>query len=153
VSGLGLAWSCLAIGLGDRAVAKADAACGRLPPSLRFILGLRRMSLPGLHSLEEVLALERPEILRDKANFWARVAVLRVPVPIVLTSVRSRAMRLLYLLSEWRLSRRSDRVLTNSEGMRRELTRWARVDASKIHVSTSPCSTSRRCSTSASGWS
>jgi glycosyltransferase involved in cell wall biosynthesis len=103
----------------------------------RHVLGVRRMSLAGLHALEDVLALERPEILhsyRDKANFWARLAVRRVPVPIVLTSVRSRAMRLLYLLSEWRLSRHSDRVLTNSEGVRRELTRWARVDASKIQV-------------------
>jgi glycosyltransferase involved in cell wall biosynthesis len=55
-------------------------------------------------------------------------------VPVVLTSVRSRAMHILYLLSEWRLSRSSDRVLTNSEGVRRELVRWARVDPSKIQV-------------------
>lgn len=103
----------------------------------RHVLGVRRMSLAGLRAFERVLALERPEILhsyRDKANFWARLAVRRVPVPIVLTSVRSRAMRLLYLLSEWYLCRRSDRVLTNSEGVRRELTRWARVDDSKIQV-------------------
>jgi UDP-glucose:(heptosyl)LPS alpha-1,3-glucosyltransferase len=53
---------------------------------------------------------------------------------VVLTSVRNRAINLLYLLTEWYLSRRSDRVLVNSEGVRHELRRWARIPDSKIQV-------------------
>jgi glycosyltransferase involved in cell wall biosynthesis len=107
------------------------------PGEPRHILGVKKMNLDALKAFEKVLVAEKPDILhsfRDKANFWARLAVRRAPVPVVVTGVRSRAMNLLYLLTEWYLSRWSDRVLTNSEGVRRELTRWARVDPVKIQV-------------------
>lgn len=103
----------------------------------RHVLGVRRLGRKGLRRLEEILHEEKPSILhsyRDKANFLARLALRRSPVPIVLTSVRNRAINLLYLLTEWYLSRRSDRVLVNSEGVRHELRRWARIPNSKIQV-------------------
>jgi glycosyltransferase involved in cell wall biosynthesis len=103
----------------------------------RHVLGVRRLGRKGLRRLQEVLREEQPTILhsyRDKANFLARLALRRAPVPVVLTSVRNRAINPLYLLTEWYLSRRSDRVLTNSEGVRHELVRWARVPDSKIQV-------------------
>jgi glycosyltransferase involved in cell wall biosynthesis len=109
-----------------------------LPPGLRrHVLGGGRMGRKGLARLAEFLRQEQPDILhsyRDKANFWARLAALRVPVPIVLTGVRNRAIGLPYLATEWYLSRRTDRVLTNSEGVRRELIRFARVKPSKIQI-------------------
>jgi glycosyltransferase involved in cell wall biosynthesis len=98
---------------------------------------MRRMGPRGLARLVEVIEKERPDILhsyRDKANFWARLAVRRAPVPVLVTAVRSRAMSLLHLLTEWHLSKRSDRVLANSEGVRRELVNLARVRPDKIQV-------------------
>jgi glycosyltransferase involved in cell wall biosynthesis len=91
----------------------------------------------GLRRLQEILREEKPSILhsyRDKANFLARLALPRAPVPVVLTSVRNRAINLLYLLTERYLSRRSDRVLVNSQAVRYELRRWARVPDSKIQI-------------------
>jgi len=79
----------------------------------------------------------KPHILhsyRDKANFWARLATLIEPVPVVLTSCRNRIMLPMYMASEPLLSRISDRVLTNSEGVRRELITFARVDPDKVQV-------------------
>jgi glycosyltransferase involved in cell wall biosynthesis len=111
---------------------------GYLPPGEpRHVLGTRRMGRRGLARLVEVLAKERPDVLhsyRDKANFWARLATRQVPVPVVVTAVRSRAMSLLHLLTEWHLSKRSDRVLANSEGVRRELIKLARVRPEKIQI-------------------
>lgn len=103
----------------------------------RHVLGVRRLGRKGLRRLQEVLREEKPSILhsyRDKANFLARLALRRAPVPVVVTSVRNRAINPLYLLTEWYLSRRSDRVLANSQGVRHELKRWARVPDSKIQV-------------------
>jgi glycosyltransferase involved in cell wall biosynthesis len=103
----------------------------------RHVLGVRRLGRKGLRRLEEVLREEKPSILhsyRDKANFLARLALRRAPVPVVLTSVRNRAINVLYLLTEWYLSRRSDRVLVNSEAVRYELRHWARVPDSKIQI-------------------
>jgi len=103
----------------------------------RHVLGVRRLGRKGLRRLQEILREEKPSILhsyRDKANFLARLALRRAPVPVVLTSVRNRAINLLYLLTEWYLSRRSDRVLVNSEGVRHELVHWARVPDSKIQI-------------------
>ena len=103
----------------------------------RHVLGVRRLGRKGLRRLEQVLREEKPSILhsyRDKANFLARLALRRAPVPVVLTSVRNRAINVLYLLTEWYLSRRSDRVLVNSEAVRYELIRWARVPDSKIQI-------------------
>ncbi len=109
-----------------------------LPPGKEpIILGVKRMGRKGLRRFEKTLREVKPDIMhsyRDKANFWARLALRNAPVPVVITSVRNRAIELRYLLTEWFLSRRSDRVLTNSEGVRRELTRWARVPASKVQV-------------------
>jgi len=109
-----------------------------LPRDLRVhVLGVDRMGRKGLGRLVEVLRQERPDILhsyRDKANLFARLAARRVPVPIVLTGVRNRAIGLPYLATEWYLSRRTDRVLTNSEGVRRELVHWARVSPDKVQV-------------------
>jgi glycosyltransferase involved in cell wall biosynthesis len=102
-----------------------------------IILGVDHMGRQGLRRLETILHEVKPDILhsyRDKASFWARLAVRRTPVPVVLTSVRNRAMELQYLLCERLLSRRSDRVLTNSEGIRRNLIRWAGVPKSKVQI-------------------
>ena len=103
----------------------------------RHVLGVGRMGPRGLRRLVEVLREEKPDILcsyRDKANFWARLAARRAAVPVVVTAVRSRAMSPLHLATEWHLSKRSDRVLANSEGVRRELISWARVSPDKIQV-------------------
>jgi len=109
-----------------------------LPPGEpRHVLGVRRMGPRGLGRLCEVIRAEKPDILcsyRDKANFWARLAARRTGVPIVVTAVRNRAMSPLHLLTEWHLSKRSDRVLANSEGVRRELISLARVSPEKIQV-------------------
>ena len=103
----------------------------------RHVLGVQRLGRKGLRRLQDVLREEKPSILhsyRDKANFLARLALPRAPVPVVLTSVRNRAINLLYLLTERYLARRSDRVLVNSQAVRYELRRWARVPDSKIQI-------------------
>jgi glycosyltransferase involved in cell wall biosynthesis len=118
-----------------------------LPPGEpRHVLGTPRMGRQGLARLVDVLERERPDIVhsyRDKANFWVRLAVSRLAarkgadasaLPIVVTAVRSRAMSLRHLSTEWYLSRRSDRVIANSEGVRRELVSLARVRPEKIQV-------------------
>jgi glycosyltransferase involved in cell wall biosynthesis len=103
----------------------------------RYVLGARRMGPRGLRRLVEVLRQERPDILhsyRDKANFWARLATRQAVVPIVVTAVRSRGMHPIHLSTEWWLSRRSDRVIANSEGIRRELIDRARVAPEKVQI-------------------
>jgi glycosyltransferase involved in cell wall biosynthesis len=109
-----------------------------LPPGQpRHVLGVKHLGFEAKRKLVEVLKQERPHILhcyRDKANFWARLAIREAPVPIVLTGVRNRAIGLLYLLTEWYLSRKTDRVLTNSVGVRDELVHWAGVKKSKIQI-------------------
>jgi glycosyltransferase involved in cell wall biosynthesis len=109
-----------------------------LPPGEpRYVLGARRMGPRGLRRLVEVLRQEKPDILhsyRDKANFWARLATRRAPVPVVVTAVRSRAMHVLHLATEWWLSERSDRVIANSEGVRRELVDLAGVAPEKVQL-------------------
>jgi glycosyltransferase involved in cell wall biosynthesis len=109
-----------------------------LPPGEpRHVLGERRMGRRGLRKLVEVLKLERPDILhsyRDKANFWARLATRQAAVPVVVTAVRSRAMHIFHLATEWWLSRRSDRVIANSEGVRRELVGLAGVAPEKVQL-------------------
>jgi glycosyltransferase involved in cell wall biosynthesis len=109
-----------------------------LPPGEpRNVLGVRRMGPRGLGRLVEVLKRERPHIVhsyRDKANFWARLAARRAGVPIVITAVRARAMHPFHLATEWHLSKQSDRVLANSEGVRRELIGLARVRPEKIQI-------------------
>jgi glycosyltransferase involved in cell wall biosynthesis len=103
----------------------------------RHVLGTRRMGPAGLRRLIEVLQREKPDILhsyRDKANFWARMATRRVGVPVVITAVRNRAMHVVHLATEWWLSRRSDRVIANSEGVRRELVSLARVKPDKVQL-------------------
>ncbi len=100
-------------------------------------LGVRRMNLAALGRLTEILRQEKPDIVhsfRDKANFWARWAAARAGVPITVTSCRNRMMELRYLVSEWFMSRRSRLILTNSVGVKHELTAWARVPADKIRV-------------------
>ena len=100
-------------------------------------LGVRRMNLAALDRLTEILRREKPAILhsfRDKANFWARWAGARAGVPITVTSCRNRMMELRYLATEWFMSRKSRLILTNSIGVKHELTAWARVPADKIRV-------------------
>lgn len=110
----------------------------QLPPGQpRHILGVRHMGPQAMRKLTVVLAQEHPHILhcyRDKANFWGRLAARKAPVPVILTGVRNRAIGLLYLVTEWYLSRSTDRVLTNSVGVVRELVRLARVKREKIQV-------------------
>ncbi|MFH0900913.1 MAG: glycosyltransferase [Pseudomonadota bacterium] len=109
-----------------------------LPPSQpRHVLGVKRMGIKGLRRLISVLREEKPAILhsyRDMANFWARLAAIAAPVPVVLTSVRNRRIELLHAISEPFLSRISDRVLTNSEGVKRELIKRAHVNENRIQV-------------------
>lgn len=103
----------------------------------RHVLGVPRMGQEGLRRLVRVLEEERPHILhsyRDKANFWARLAARRAPVPVVLTSCRNRWMHPMHFLSEPFLQKHSDRVLANSEGVKRELVGRARVVPEKIRV-------------------
>jgi len=103
----------------------------------RHVLGVRDMGPAGLARLVRVIEEERPHILhsfRDKANFWARLAALRVKVPVVLSSCRTRSINVKFLLAEPLLHWVSDRVLTNSLGVKRELVARARVPAEKIRV-------------------
>jgi glycosyltransferase involved in cell wall biosynthesis len=103
----------------------------------RHVLGARRMGPSGLRRLVEVLQREKPDIVhsyRDKANFWARLATRRAGVPVVVTAVRSRAMHPLHLATEWWLSESSDRVIANSEGVRRELVGLAGVAPEKVQL-------------------
>jgi glycosyltransferase involved in cell wall biosynthesis len=55
-------------------------------------------------------------------------------VPIVITACRSRAMHVVHLATEQWLSERSDRVIANSEGVRRELVGLAGVPPEKVQV-------------------
>jgi len=103
----------------------------------KYVLQAPKMGRVGLQRLIGVLEQERPHVLqcyRDRANFWGRLAVRTAPVPVVLTSVRNRALDLRNLLTERWFSGWTDRVLTNSEGIRKELQLWARVPAEKISV-------------------
>lgn len=100
-------------------------------------LDVRKMGPEGLRRLVRVIREVKPAILhsyRDKANLWARLASMMTPVPVVLTSCRNRAMHPVHLASERPLSRWSDRVLTNSMGVKRELTQLARVRPDKIQI-------------------
>jgi glycosyltransferase involved in cell wall biosynthesis len=108
-----------------------------LPGEPRHVLGVDRMTRAGLGRLCDVLRQEQPAILhtwRDSANFWGRMATARVPVPIVVTSTRNRALNPLNVLTERRFARRTARVLANSEGVRRELVSLAFVPADKIQI-------------------
>jgi glycosyltransferase involved in cell wall biosynthesis len=114
---------------------------GYLPPGQpRHVLGVRDMGPAGLRKLVKVLDDEQPHILhsyRDKANFWARLAALlaRTRPPVVLSSCRTRSMNVKFVLAEPFLSRVvSDRVLTNSEGVKRELVSYARVPEDKVRI-------------------
>lgn len=109
-----------------------------LPPGQpKYVLGTETMDWATLDRLTEIMKQERPQIVhsyRDKANFWARLAALRAGVPVIVSSCRNRMMKPQHLLAERFLSDRSAAVLTNSEGVRQELVRWARVDPDKIRI-------------------
>src|SRR5689334_7292962 len=109
-----------------------------LPPGEpRHALGVDSMGPVGLRRLIELLRAERPAIVhsyRDKANLWARLAALVAPVPVVLTSVRTRFQGPLYTAAEFLLQTRSDRVLTNSRGIEEELVHWAGVAPHRIQI-------------------
>ncbi|MES1164936.1 MAG: glycosyltransferase, partial [Verrucomicrobiota bacterium] len=114
-----------------------DARCPPGQPA--HDLGVRRMGLAALDRLTEILRQEKPAIVhsyRDKSNFWARLAAARAGVPITITACRNRMMELRYLLIERFMSRFSRLILTNSEGVRYELTEWAGVPDDKIRVIT-----------------
>jgi glycosyltransferase involved in cell wall biosynthesis len=109
-----------------------------LPPDQpRYVLGQEKMNLQGLLKLADILRDEKPDIVhsfRDKSNFWARVAALWAGMPIIISSCRNRMIQPRYLLVEKLLSDRCQAVLTNSEGVRRELTHLARVNPERIQV-------------------
>jgi glycosyltransferase involved in cell wall biosynthesis len=112
-----------------------DAECPPGQPA--YSLGTRRMNLRALDRLTEILRAERPDIVhsyRDKSNFWARWAARRAGVPVVITSCRNRMMNLRYLAIERLLSRYTTVTLTNSIGVKHELTTFARVSPEKIRV-------------------
>jgi glycosyltransferase involved in cell wall biosynthesis len=105
----------------------------------RHVVGCRRMGLSGLRKLARIIANEQPAILhsyRDKANLWTRVAmqIFGVRVPILIASVRNRGIDLLNLLTESSFADFTDRVLSNSVGVRDELRSWARVPEGKLQV-------------------
>jgi glycosyltransferase involved in cell wall biosynthesis len=105
----------------------------------RHVLGCRRMGFAGLKKLAGIIASERPAILhsfRDRANLWTRVAMqmFGVRVPILITSVRNRGIDFLNLLTESSFADFTDRVLSNSVGVQRELRSWARVPEGKLQV-------------------
>jgi len=108
------------------------------PGEPRHVLGTRRrMTRAGYRRLKEILRAERPDILhtwRDPANFWGRLACKGAAIPVVVSSVRNRALNPLNLVTERRFSALTDRVLANSEGVRRELVSIARVPADKVKV-------------------
>jgi len=112
-----------------------DARCPPGQPA--HALGVRRMNLAALARLTDILRAEKPAIVhsyRDKSNFWARLAAARAGVPVTITACRNRMMELRYLLIEGFMSRFSRLILTNSEGVRHELTQWAGVRDDKIRV-------------------
>ncbi|HMF43450.1 MAG TPA: glycosyltransferase family 4 protein [Polyangia bacterium] len=118
----------------DRSVHYADYL---LPGEPRHALDVGRMTREGFRRLCDVLRSEQPQILhtwRDTANFWGRLATARVPVPIVVSSTRNRALHPLNLLTERRFAQRTARVLANSEGVRRELVSIARVPDDKVQI-------------------
>lgn len=111
-----------------------------LPPGQpRHVVGSRRMGWSGLRRLANIIEAEQPVILhsyRDRANLWTRVAMqlFAVRVPILITSVRNRVIDPLNLLTESTFSEFTDRVLSNSVGVRNELHSWARVPEGKLQV-------------------
>lgn len=108
----------------------------RLPSAPR-IVGSKRMNRSAYRRLVEIIRDEKPQIVqtyRDITNFWGRRAALEAQVPVIVTSVRNRVLNIVNLLTERRLAKRTGRVLTNSEGVRRELARFARVPPEKIQV-------------------
>lgn len=112
-----------------------DARCP--PGQPEYALGVRRMNVPALKRLIDILRAEKPAIVhsyRDKSNFWARLAAASAGVPVTITACRNRMMELRYLLLERFMSRFSRLILTNSEGVRYELTQWAGVRDDKIRV-------------------
>lgn len=113
---------------------KDDLALLPTPPR---VVGSARMGPAAYRRLVAIIREEKPDIVqtyRDIANFWGRLAALKAEVPVVVTSVRNRALNFINVLTERWLSRRTARVLTNSEGVRRELMRVARVPDSKIQI-------------------
>jgi glycosyltransferase involved in cell wall biosynthesis len=107
------------------------------PGQPAYSLGTGRMNLRALDRLTEILRAERPDIVhsyRDKSNFWARLAARRTGVPIVITSCRNRMMNLRYLAIERLFARYTTVTLTNSIGVKDELTKIARVSPDKIRV-------------------
>jgi glycosyltransferase involved in cell wall biosynthesis len=109
------------------------------PGEPRHVLGAHKISRASLRKLAGIIADEKPAIVhcyRDRANLWTRVAmkVHGVYPPILITSVRNRGLDLLNLLTEATLAKFTDRVLTNSVGVRDDLRRWARVPGEKIQV-------------------
>ena len=108
-----------------------------LPGEPRHVLDVGAHDPRRVWAAVRCLAQEQPAILhtwRDSANFWGRMATARVPVPIVVTSTRNRALNPLNVLTERRFARRTARVLANSEGVRRELVSLAFVPADKIQI-------------------
>jgi len=111
-----------------------------LPPGQpRHVVGARRMGWSGLKNLAAIIEREQPAILhsyRDRANLWTRVAMqlFGVRVPILITSVRNRGIDPLNLLTESSFADFTDRVLSNSVGVRNELHTWARVPEGKLQV-------------------
>ena len=120
-----------------------------LPPGEpRHVLGVQRMTPRALERLARIVEAERPDILhsyRDRSNLWTRVALAAhgVRVPVVIVSVRNRNLDPLNLLAEEHLIDDTDRVLANSEGIRRELVGRARVPADRIEVIPNFIDTSR----------
>lgn len=109
-----------------------------LPPGEpRYVFGSGSMTPAGFFQLVQALRAERPQIFHsylDRANFWGRLAALWAGVPVIISSCRARMMEWRYLAVERLLSDRCQRVVVNSVGIQRELTRVARVRPEQIQV-------------------
>ena len=79
----------------------------RLPMAPR-VVGASRMGPAAYRRLVAIIREEKPDIVqtyRDIANFWGRLAALKAGVPVVVTSVRNRALNLINVLTERWLAR------------------------------------------------
>ena len=109
-----------------------------LPPGEpRHVLGTRAHGTAGAAAARRGVAAgaaRHPALVPRQGELLGAPRARSARVPIVITAVRSRAMHVLHLATEWWLSERSDRVIANSEGVRRELVGLAGVAPEKVQI-------------------
>jgi glycosyltransferase involved in cell wall biosynthesis len=116
---------------------KENAYQHLLPPDQPRYVVSSRSRFQTFYQVSRWLARERPDIIHsfmEWSNFVARLCAPAAGRPVVITSVRSRMMRLDYAMCEGLLSRRSHAVVVNSIGTRQELIKLQRVPREKVLV-------------------